>query len=254
MAGTLPFEIIVIAMRREVERRELAEAAFRQLGVMRYRFVDGADGKDAASLDAITGYDSAKAEDIAGRELTPSEIACFDSHRRAWAYVASCEHPVLVLESDAAINQETLEVCRALCSLDMPAENFVMLNYHECLPSFWGRKRLVSGYKLVRFANKRVFTTSSYFLQPQAAKQLLLYGQEIFLPVDNFMTGGQVNKGMEAYAVYPRAAGFSALAAASNIQDEREGLRNTKKASWLSQKTLFLRNFHRKLRKPQGWL
>jgi len=247
------FEIVAISMEREVERRASIKAMLDGLGVTSWTSFDATDGKAPGVAENITGYDPAKARQMK-RELTPSEIATYDSHRRVWQYVASREHPVLVLESDASISAETLSICDRICGMDELDWGIIMLYYHECLPSFWGRRRLNGKYRLVKFANRRAYVCSTFLLSPQGARQLLLHGDEITMPVDNFMTGGRVDKHFQTYAVYPRAAQLSSLSAISSIEDERKGLRKTTPAGWLQKKTLFLRNFLRKVRKPKSWL
>lgn len=249
----MKFEIAVISMPREKERRASIRSMLSDLGVTEYRMFDATDGKSPDAAAKITGYHAEKAREVQ-RALTPSEIATFDSHRKVWNYVATREHPVLVLESDAVINEETLELCNRICGMEDLEWGVIMLYYHECLPSFWGRRRLSRKHRLVKFANRHAYVISTYLLSPRGAKQLLFYGDEITMPVDNYMTGGRINKGFDTYGVYPRAAQLSPLSALSSIEDERRGLMKRTPSGRMHKNTLFLRKFVRKIRKPKGWL
>lgn len=254
----MEFDVLVIAMQRETTRREEIATSLAAVGVEEFHYLDATDGKDTAQLAGVQGYDASLAQAVIGRELTTSEIACFDSHRRSWEWVAKRDKPVLVLESDAQASQDMMTVCRELCvrrSVDLPAWQHVMLHYHQCLPSFWGNHSITEKFRLVRFANRRVYLASAMLLTREAAEKFLTHGQSIYLPVDDFMTGGYVDKKVELFAVYPPPVTLSWTAKLSNIEDERAAIAVARRAksSW-RRYSLWLRQCWRKIRRPPDWL
>lgn len=254
----MEFDVLVIAMLRETQRRQQVAKSLTDAGVDDFHFLDATDSKEPAQLAAVRGYDALRAKVVRGRELTASEIACFDSHRRSWQWVAERAKPVLVLESDAQISCDMVRVCHELCARsgkELPTWQHVMLYYHECLPSFWGRHKVFGDYRLVRFANRRAYIASSMLLTQVAAKQFLALGQDIYLPVDDFMTGGYVDKKVDLFAVYPPPAALSWTAKLSNIEDERAAISVVKPAKpSLRRYSLWLRQCWRKIRRPPDWL
>ncbi|MDX1802647.1 MAG: glycosyltransferase family 25 protein [Alcanivorax sp.] len=247
-----PFNIIVIAMEREIDRKALIEESLNRAGVTRFSFINATDGKDPEALNKVEGYDKEKALLIRGRELTPSEIACFNSHREAWHFVSNSDLPTLILESDACINKETIDVCKKICQQKKSEWEMVMLYYHECVPSFWKKHKINEKYKLVKFANKRAYISSSILLSPKGARKLLHHADSIYLPADDFMSGGYIDKDINLFAVSPRAARLGILSEVSNIQDERETFSRKKKNkdSISYNAGLKLRNLIRALRRP----
>lgn len=252
------FDVLVIAMPRELERRRQVTTSLAAAGIEDFTFLDATDGGDPDQLQRVTGYDDKRALEVTGRSLTPTEIACFDSHRRSWEWIVKRRRPVLVLESDAEVTADVFEVSERLCrerGRSLPDWEHVMHYYHECLPSWHDRHQINSDYRLVRFANSRVYVTSTMLLMPAAAKKLLAKGQEISLPVDNYMTGGKIDKGVNLFAVYPPPAKLSWTSNLSNIEAERcQYQRKRKKQRSLRHWSVGLRKLWRQVRPYPRWL
>lgn len=252
------FEVMVIAMPREKNRRAQITKSLKAVGIEKFHFLDATDGRVPEQLVKVEGYDEKKARQETGRLLTPSEIACFDSHRRSWEWISGQNKPVLVLESDAQVTEDTIAVCEKLCEehgRSLPAWQHVMLYYHECLPSFWDRHKLFDRYRLVRFANNRAYISSTMLMMPEAAKNMLKKGKEIVFPVDNYMTGGKVDKKVNIYAVYPPPAELSWTASFSSIEAERSRYRRKRNGRLSFKKwSLPLRQLWRKARPYRTWL
>lgn len=252
----MEFDVLVIAMQRETERRAFISESLAKAGVTSFSFLDATDGKSAGGITQIKGYKEEKAKEVLGRELTPSEIACFDSHRRAWQHVASHPKPTLILESDALIDSNTISVCGKLCRMERPSWEVVMLYYHECIPSVWQRHVIDASHKLVKFANKKAYISSSILMSAEGARKLLTVADEIYVPADDFISGGHIDKDINLYAVYPRAARLGALAQDSSIQDEREvfGRNKIRKDGAMRRLEQRVRRFMKALKPPKKGL
>lgn len=218
--------IVVIALERETQRRAAISHNLSQLSAP-FSFINAPDFRAHPELKDHQGYNAAKAHQLIQRPLSDAEISCFAAHRSAWLQAAESRHCTIVLESDAQIDQQTLDICEQLSRFE--DWELVMLNYHKCTPSFWQRRALIHDRQRVKFANPRVYCSASYLLSPSGARKLCAHSEEVFLPSDDFMTGGHIPKDLTLHAVYPPCAGFNAFAADSNIQHKRDSARKTQR-------------------------
>lgn len=215
-----PFQVLVIAMLREQERRESIKRNLLELG-LKFEFIDATDLSEG-KLDADSlGYHSEKAHQVLGRDLTPPEIGCFVSHRKAWQIASASAAPTLILESDALLDDVSATVTRALCEQSLSWE-MAMLNYHKCTPSLWQQQRIIPSHKLVKFANRRVYCLSTYLITKTGAQKLLRHADSFHLPSDDYATGGWIDKDIDLYAVTPRCASMCNHAEQSTIDESRQ--------------------------------
>ena len=215
--------VYAICLDREVERKEAISKQLNMLGITP-TFI-GIDGKSLHHADQQR-YDPARAVEQWGRELSPGEIGCYASHRHVWTDIASKKIPLaLVIESDALITHESMEVIRKTASLSSEFDMAVLL-WGSCVPSFWGRKNIDDKYILARFS-RRSFYSSGYLLTLNGARELLSKSNHYDMPVDELLLGHRVRKNMHIRAVCPMPLRLIDDAdETSVINDEREALRN----------------------------
>lgn len=253
---TQTFNILVIAMKKETERRERIANNLQELG-LHFRFLDGVDlNVDGEQTPESLGYQPDKALQALRRQLTRAEIGCFASHREAWRCAAKSNKPTLILESDARLSQTSIQVLRALCTDPASSWEMVMLNYHKCLPSLWQRHRIDDTHTLVKFANRRAYCLASYLLSPAGGDKLSAHSRMFYLTADDFTSGSWIDKDIDLYAVIPPCAGLTKLAEESTIDDERQKAHNRpvhkKKNNQapLRRLELAIRNLSKALRPP----
>ncbi len=175
--------VFCISLARAKERREAMRARLNNLGTQ-YEFVDAVDG---ATMDAAL-YESRLRQDKFrrkfGRDMLPGEIGCYLSHYNLWRRIVGEKIPcALVLEDDAAWDDDLLSVCAAVEMLEW-RWGVVLLSgkkaafLRRVLATVGDKKRL-----LVMFG-KRMATTAGYMISQRGAAMLLDYCREISAPVD----------------------------------------------------------------------
>lgn len=166
-------EVLIISLRTATARRELQTAQCNRLGLP-FRFLD------ATTVADIPLPELARLERAWCRPLRQTEVACALSHRRAWAEVVDGDAPLLILEDDAVLADETPAVISALAGrTDL-----------ECvtLETFAARKVLGTSQPLgvAPFRLSEVYRDSAgaaaHLLWPQGAHKLLR-GRHGFLPL-----------------------------------------------------------------------
>lgn len=252
------FDVSVIAMEHEVERRNTIKNNLSAIG-LNFQFIDGLDCSATTICPEKLGYRKDMSIRTIRRELTAPEIGCFVSHREAWLRASRTNRPTLILESDACLNAESVAVIEILCR-QRAHHDLIMLNYHKCTPSFWRRSSINSKFSLVKFANRRVHCLASYLVSPAGAKKLTTHAATFYLTADDYATGGYIDKDIDLFAVFPRCVSMSALADQSTIEEARQkASKRTKKPgknkeTLLRKIELYLRNLRRALLPPSKGL
>ncbi|MFT6634472.1 glycosyltransferase family 25 protein [Alcanivorax sp.] len=252
------FDVTVIAMKHEIERRNTIENNLSAIG-LRFRFIDGLNYDETTTCKIKLGYRKEMSVKTIQRELTAPEIGCFVSHREAWIQASRKNRPTLILESDALLDSESVEIIERLCN-QAAHHDLVMLNYHKCIPSFWKRSAINSRYSLVKFANRRVHCLASYLVSPEGARKLADQASTFYLTADDYATGGYIDKDIDLFAVFPRCVSMSHLADQSTIEEARQEASKRKKnpdknkASLFRKIELYLRNLRRALLPPSKGL
>lgn len=219
------FCIYTICLEREEARRKLLEANFSGLNV-HSRFI-GIDGRMLPEKYREK-YSDNRAVEFWGRSLTQGEVGCYASHMAVWEQVLAGEEEfALIMESDALLTSEALDIVDLIVSKHSDVD-MVMLSWADCVPSFYGVRKLTRGYRLVKFARKSYYA-SAYLISRKGARELLKHSQCISLPVDELMLGQRVMKDMNIYAVYPRLVKLiEQYYDTSTLNKERESLTSVK--------------------------
>lgn len=215
-------QTFVICLEREEARGRAALEQIRGRSIDATLFI-GTDGRSLSPADR-EDVDQRAAVATIGRELVAGEIGCFLSHRRLWREIAAKDlAAAVVLECDARVAPQhdaiVAELSRRRFEWDI-----VMLQHRKCVPSFWHRHTLNGEARAVKFANRRSFHTSGYLLTARAARRLDELAVRITMPVDHFVSGGRVEKGLEMYAVLPRCVEHGPTHLDSSIAAERRAI------------------------------
>lgn len=230
------FAILAITLESEHDRRrELTNnLVSRNLPFTNISAISGED----IDLNDRELVDQERSKRLIGRPMSPSEVGCALSHKKAWEKIRREKIPyAVVVESDIQVVPEFREIIGSTLKAKQNLQ-FVDLIYHRCWPSFWGREYLFKKYRLVRFANNSTYYSAAYLLSYECAGKLLDNFRKIYLPVDVFLTGGLIEKGIEMFAIYPTPVTFSELSAQSSIQAERAQLGFQRPSSWWLPRTV----------------
>ncbi|ANF81079.1 hypothetical protein A3K93_01960 [Acinetobacter sp. NCu2D-2] len=162
-------ELLIINLPKSKERRVFQEQQFLKVGIQP-TFLQ------AVSIDQIS-EEQFNAEAFGWqRPLKKVELACFLSHKKAWQQVVDRNQPMLILEDDAVvvsdivqlledIQSQTLNLCPDLINLEVRSRKKIVSKKPACHLNS-------SGYKLLDLFQERT-GTGGYILFPTGAQKLL---------------------------------------------------------------------------------
>ena len=163
---------------------------------LNWRFLDAVRGSALSSIPKE--YQPRKVKKLLGFELTPNELGCFLSHKKAWQDCVDKNIPTIIFEDD-------------FCLLPH-FEKAIHFLVNEC--SNWDAVRLqglsdvpqehIQGngeFALVKNAGDAVGATA-YLLKPRAAQVLLNASCDIYEPLDHFLEHRQKHH-LEFLAISP---------------------------------------------------
>ena len=195
------FQTLVISLPQSLTRQDQVKKILSQTE-LNWQFLEGIDGRKLQYPPPE--YLPHKVERLLGFKLTPNEIGCFLSHRKAWQSCSNLQLPTLIFEDDFLI---------------LPNFNKVLSTLLDNL----GQWQLVRLQALVNCDDKPEYYHSefdlvhnqedplgatAYLLQPNAAKILLDHSKLIFEPLDHFLEHYQKH-GIRMLAVKPYPAEIS---------------------------------------------
>lgn len=205
--NSISIPAFVICLDREVKRRQLIQEHLHSHNIA-FTFSNAVDGRTLTYDEKGKYYSESSSIKMRGRPLAAGEIGCYLSHSRIWEKIISENiNKSIIIESDALFTHEAVKVINAVDNKHSNWE-LIMLHYRDCYPAFMGRLKLTTKSKLVRFSNKSSCATA-YMVTLQGAKKLIKQAYPIQLPVDDYMTGGYINKNITTYAVYPKTVNIT---------------------------------------------
>lgn len=189
-------EIVVISLKRAMERRQSIENQFSELNLP-FTFFDAVDGKLGHELFAH--YDAEKARRIGEIPLNPGHLGCYASHFLVWQRCVESGKLMIVLEDDAMLFREPFSRFVKQAPSLPPELECVRLfasksRNREHLPVFEK-----DGLSIAKFLRGHKSATG-YYLTPSAASKFLQYGERWAEPVDIEMDQFWAN-GVECYGV-----------------------------------------------------
>ena len=211
-ATPLRLQILVISLRRSLDRRAKVEQEMQQISLP-WSFLDAVDG--SALQSPPSEYKALKVNLLQGYELTANEIGCYLSHKEAWKRCVEKNVPTLILEDDFVLTPEFGHIIQTLLSNPDPwsfirLQGLYEVSYEEVC--------LIDDIRLVKNIGDAVGATA-YLLKPEIARTLIHESSDIYEPADHFLEH-QKKHGLEFLAVRPYPVDITR--AKSTIDDRHE--------------------------------
>ena len=175
-----PIQVLVISLEGSLERQEKVRS---ELGktALEWRFLDAVRG--SALAQAPKEYNAAKVKRLLGFELTPNEIGCFLSHKKAWQACLDSNRPTLIFEDDFRLLPHFEHAIDVLINRyqDWNAVRLQGLHavHQEPIASF-------EEIDIVRNSGDAVGATA-YLIKPDVAKRLIEASNDMYEPLDHFL-------------------------------------------------------------------
>jgi glycosyl transferase family 25 len=225
MPASSPLKIVVISLERSLDRRKLVEKEMQKIS-MPWSFLDAIDG--SALITPPIEYKPGKVKRLQGYALTPNEIGCYLSHKKAWKRCVLEDIPTLILEDDFVLAAD-FEATLTILLEAVNYWNFIRLQglYEVSYQTLFE----ISGVSFVRNKGDAVGATA-YLLKPEVAKQLIEHSEDIYEPVDHFLEHHQKH-GLEFLAIHPYPVDITRAKSTIADRSEREPIKGLRK-KWRS--------------------
>jgi glycosyl transferase, family 25 len=215
----IPIQILVISLPGAEARRRLMRAQLELSGMPPYRFIDAVDGRGLAGPQLAALYDDAAARSRVGRPLTGAEIGCAASHLEAYRRIAEADTGVtLVLEDDALLGHQFLDVLRRVVAMIDPARPQAVLLSHVQRYSAWGARRVDRQHALYRPYS--AYGAHAYLITLAAARAMAARLDRVRTAADDWAHFAKAGL-LELSALVPYVVGTSPLSRHSQIGDQR---------------------------------
>ena len=220
-ASPLLLQIIVISLRRSLDRRAKVEQELKKVSFP-WVFLDAVDG--SALPKPPQEYKSSKVRRLQGYELTPNEIGCYLSHKEALKHCVEKNIPTLIFEDDFVLLPEFEHVIQALLC-NPGAWSFVRLQGLYEVP--YKALASINDVNLVKNIGDAVGATA-YLLKPEIAKTLIRESGDIYEPADHFLEHYQKH-GLELLAIRPYPVDITRATSTIDDRNEREPIKGFQK-------------------------
>lgn len=191
-------QVLVISLAGSDSRQEKVRAELAKTNLT-WRFLDAVRGSALTTIPRE--YKPKKVKKLLGFELTPNELGCFLSHKKAWQECVDKNIPTIIFEDDFCLLPHFEKTIQFLVS--NPGEwSAVRLQALSDVPQKVIRP--LDGddsISLVRNVGDAVGATA-YLLSPKAAQVLINSSDEIYEPLDHFLEHHQKH-GLEFLAISP---------------------------------------------------
>ena len=174
--------LFVISLPGSTTRQQAMATQLKRHGLT-FSWLDGVDGR-ALNESAIGQiYSAERAEREAGRQLSRGEIGCALSHLKVYqTMLDQALELVLVLEDDAALDENFAEALAQVCAAIDWSDNELVLLSHIQKYTDWGAHRVAPGWRLVRPFS--AYNGNGYLITRSGAEKLLAALQPVFQPAD----------------------------------------------------------------------
>jgi glycosyl transferase, family 25 len=223
---------LVISLAGSDARQQKARAELDKTN-LQWRFLDAVRGSDLTS--APIEYQPAKVKRLLGFELTPNELGCFLSHKKAWQECVDKNIPTIVFEDDFCLLPHFEKAIHHLMN-ETAGWNAVRLQGLSDVP-----QEKIQGnaeFALVRNIGDAVGATA-YLLKPSAAKILIDAACDIYEPLDHFLEHRQKHH-LEFLAISPYPVDITGVETTIADRPGRSPIRG-----WHKTKRSILRAFDR---------
>lgn len=173
--------IVVISLIGATSRRNVAQDQLKELN-LDWQFLDAVDGRLFKSQPKE--YNEKRVKRLLGFNLSPSEIGCFLSHKKAWQLCCEKNQPLLILEDDFLMVTSLKNIINDILSTQENWDIIRLQGISKTNHTFVDR--INETHSLVKNSNDPLGTTA-YIIKPLAAANLLNHSKYIFEPVDHFL-------------------------------------------------------------------
>lgn len=163
---------------------------------LQWRFLDAVRGSELTNTPKE--YQPSKVKDLLGFELTPNELGCFLSHKKAWQECVDNNIPTIIFEDDFCLLPHFEKAIHFLVN-ESTNWDAVRLQGLSNVP-----QEKIQGneeFDLVRNIGDAVGATA-YLLKPSAAQTLINASSDIYEPLDHFLEHHQKHH-LEFLAISP---------------------------------------------------
>ncbi|EEX11032.1 putative glycosyl transferase [Ruegeria lacuscaerulensis ITI-1157] len=180
--GTVGNRVFYINLDRVPERRAFMEDQFARTGLIGAQRICATDASVPGALES-TGYVPGSGTRWG---LTPSEIACFESHRTVWQHVVDSGLPAAaIFEDDVEMSVQAGSVIAELF-LNTAAFDCVKLDYSPRSRRFGAQTHI--GSVSVRPMMEMAPSAAAYVVSQSACRKLLEWSQSYSDHLDDFLT------------------------------------------------------------------
>lgn len=190
-------QILVISLPGSEARQQKAKIELDKSG-LKWRFLEAVRG--SALTHAPREYNAPKVKKLLGFELTPNELGCFLSHKKAWQECVDKNVPTIVFEDDFYLLPHFTKTIQFLLE-NYPHWNAVRLQGLSTVPQESIQTHPDGEFSVVRNLGDAVGATA-YLIRPKAAQILIDASQEIYEPLDHFLEHHQKHH-LEFLAISP---------------------------------------------------
>jgi len=173
-------QILVISLKQSSDRQAKATTELSKVP-FKWSFLEAVDGRKLNY--PIPEYLPKKVKRLLGFELTPNEIGCFLSHRKAWQACKDKNVPTLVFEDDFVLLPHFEAVINTLIT---NPHDWELVRLQALLPSCDEEVKSYGDFKLMTNHGDPLGATA-YLLSPKAASILLKQANYIYEPLDHFL-------------------------------------------------------------------
>ncbi|WP_301098110.1 glycosyltransferase family 25 protein, partial [Otariodibacter sp.] len=186
-----PTPIFIINLEKSVDRKKFITEQINKFntsspGLVNYQFFPAINGKENPDFYLFKKYNQEKRLRCKGHTMNFSQLGCWASHYLLWEKCIELNQGIIVLEDDAIIHDNFLEVYRFCSSTENTFEFFWLSPPSPQRRNQKGTKIYTipqTQNTLLRFY-KAWNNTTGYYITPQAAKKLLDYAKEWIYEVD----------------------------------------------------------------------
>ena len=212
---------IVISLKRAQSRR-VKFLSFLKENKLNWEILDAIDGLELTSTPPE--YNEDKVIRLLGYPLSASEVACFLSHRLAWARCIEINRITLVLEDDFEFLPHFYDAINAAMTIYEDWDIVRLQGLHDS-PA----KTLVD-HRSLQFVQNLTdpLGATAYLLKPKSAKKLLQVSQYIYEPLDHFLEHHKKH-GLRIIAIKPYPVQSSGSTSTILDRPERKTIHGIKK-------------------------
>ena len=215
-------QTVVISLLRSTQRREKVRSELSKTNLA-WSFIDAVDGSQFQSVPPE--YNPKKVNRLLGFELTPNEIGCFLSHKKAWQTCLESNRPTLIFEDDFVLLPHFENTLQQLLET---FHDWRLVRLQGLAESRCEIVETVGDISIVKNKSDPVGATA-YIIKPEAAKILIEHSKDIYEPLDHFLEH-ESKHGVEMLAAKPYPVDISkAKSTISDRPDVRKPIKGLRK-------------------------